>query len=531
MRSLRLGRLIALGLAAAAASAATPSGWGTWKTWGAQPDGTYANPVLPADYSDLDCIRVGPDYYAISSTFQFSPGIMILRSRDLVNWTIAGHAIEDLTQIGPEMNWDRMARYGRGVWAGAIRFHAGRFWIYFGTPDEGYFMTTARDASGPWAPLHQVLKGPGWDDCCPYWDADGQGYLVGSNFRQRYQIHLWKLTPDGQALVPGSDTVIHQSRGSEANKLYSFHGLYYHLYSEARPEGRVILMERSSRITGPYSAPRQLMAAERDAMEPNQGGFVEGPDGRWYFLTHHGTGAWEGRAASLLPVTWIEGWPIVGRVGPDGLGRMVWSGPMPLAGLPILPPQTSSGFGGPTLPPQWEWNYQPRSDHWSLTERPGWLRLKAFPPLIPGDLLKAGDTLTQRSFRTASSRVDVLLDLSGMADGQVAGLCHFSKAWSAIGVRREGAVRRLVSLSSSGPPQAGPVVGPGRLWLRSSWGLDGVSRYAFSLDGTRFEEFGPPYRLSWGNYRGDRIGIFTFNDRADAGSVDVGAFRYLLERQ
>ena len=112
---------------------------------GDQGDGTYINPIIPGDFSDVDAIRVGNDFYAISSTMQFSPGMVILRSKDLVNWRIAGHAVSDVTQIGPEMNWDRMGRYGRGVWAGAIRFHAGKFWVYFGTPDEGLFMTSAAD--------------------------------------------------------------------------------------------------------------------------------------------------------------------------------------------------------------------------------------------------------------------------------------------------------------------------------------------------------------------------------------------------
>lgn len=117
---------------------AVPKTWGDWPRWGDQGDGTYRNPVLPSDYSDLDCIRVGSDYYAISSTFQYSPGMVILRSKDLVNWRIIGHVVDDVTQIGPELNWDRMDRYGRGVWAGAIRHHDGKFWVYFGTPEEGY---------------------------------------------------------------------------------------------------------------------------------------------------------------------------------------------------------------------------------------------------------------------------------------------------------------------------------------------------------------------------------------------------------
>lgn len=509
------------------AADAAPITWGDWPRWGAQGDGTYRNPVLPSDYSDLDCIRVGADYYAISSTFQFSPGMVILHSRDLVNWTIAGHAVSDLTQIGPELNWDRMNRYGKGVWAGAIRHHDGRFWIFFGTPDEGYFMTTATEVAGPWAPLHPVLKEAGWDDCCPFWDDDGQGYLVGTNFRDGYKIHLWKLSADGRDIVPDSDRVIYQSKGSEANKLYKIDGTYYHFFSEVRSEGRVIMMERAKSIAGPYTEKKQLKHGDREAMEPNQGGFVEGPDGKWYFFTHHGRGAWEGRAASLLPVTWVDGWPIVGEIGADGLGRMAWSGKMPATGLPVILPQTSDDFSSPRLAPQWEWNYQPRADKWSLTERPGSLRLHAFKPLAPDNLLKAGNTLTQRCFRSAESEVTVELDLSGMTDGGQAGLCHFAKTHSALGVRQAGTVRTLVNVNN-GTIVAGPAITAPKVWLRSKWGLDGGSQYSFSIDGKTFTDFGVPYQLSWGNYRGDRIGIYCFNDQADRGWVDANGFTYRL---
>ncbi len=124
--------------------------------------------------------------------------------------------------------------------------------------------------------------------------------------------------------------------------------------------------------------------------------------GEWYFYTHHGTGAWEGRANSLLPVTWIDGWPIIGRVGADSIGSMAWSGKKPVQGTPIATPQTDDDFNETSLPPQWEWNYQPRAEKWSLKERPGWLRLHAFKPLQPDNLLKAGNTLTQRCLRTSA---------------------------------------------------------------------------------------------------------------------------------
>ena len=524
-RLLQLAILWLLGVSLAGAASAPPPNWGIWPQWGAQRDGTYQNPVVPGDYSDLDCIRVGSDYYAISSTFQFSPGVVILHSKDLVSWTILGHVVSDLNQIGPDLDWSRMNRYGKGVWAGAIRFHDGKFWVFFGTPDDGYFMSAAANPSGPWEPLHSVLKGAGWDDCCPFWDDDGQGYLVGSNFRDGYKIHLWQLTADGRDLVASTDHVIHQSKGSEANKLYKFNGLYYHLFSEVKAEGRAVMMERSANIFGPYTESRQLNHAEKAAMEPNQGGIVQTEAGGWYFLTHHGSGAWEGRCASLLPVTWVDGWPLIGQVGADGIGRMVWSGVLPVAGQPVVSPQSSDEFNETALPPQWEWNYQPRAGMWSLAERPGFLRLHAFKPLRPDDLMTAGDTLTQRVMRTTTNSVTLALDLGGMMAGQVAGLCHFAKDNSTLAVRQTGSVR-TVECTHGKTVTSGPVVTGGKIWLRSTWGADGRSQYAYCLDGTAWVQYGEPYQLAWGSYRGDRIGIFTNNDQGEAGYVDADWFHY-----
>jgi beta-xylosidase len=502
--------------------------WGAWTNWGDQGDGTYRNPVLPSDYSDTDCIRVGADYYAVSSTFQFSPGFVVLQSKDLVNWSIIGHVVSDIGVISPDLkSTGMMNRYGKGIWAGAIRYHDNKFWVYFCTPDEGYFMSTATNPVGPWEPLHKMASfSGGWDDCCPFWDDDGQGYFVGTNFKDGYKIHLWKLTPDGRDIVPESDQVIHQSKGSEANKLYKINGIYYHFYSESHgSEGRVMMMERSKNIFGPYTESKQLSYAEKQFHEPNQGGLVQTEKGDWYFLTHHGHGDWEGRCMSLLPVTWIDGWPIIGQPDDKGIGHFVWSGRMPVSGTPVVTPQSSDDFSSTNLSPQWEWNYQPRAEMWSLTERPGWMRLKAFRPLKVNDLMKAGNTLTQRCFRTAKNEVIVKLDLSGMADGEKAGLCHFAGAHSAIGVVQEGTVRSL-EFRINGKSTSGPVITGNNLWLKSSWGMDGNSHYAYSTDGRAFTDFGEPWALTWGYYRGDRIGIYNFNDKAEAGFVDVDYLIY-----
>lgn len=518
--------LVVVGLNSYAFAQEQNQKWGDWQTWGDQGNNTYLNPILPSDYSDLDCIRVGNDYYAVSSTFQYSPGFIILHSKNLVNWSILSHAVNDVTQISPAMNWDKMNLYGRGIWAGAIRYHNNKFWIYFGTPDDGYFMTTAEKAAGPWQPLTKVLAEKGWDDCCPFWDDDGQGYLVGTNFSDGYKIHLFKMSPDGKKLIRESDKIIHQSKGSEANKLYKIKGTYYHLFSEVTTGGRAVMMERSQNIYGPYTEIKQLSKPQKQFNEPNQGGIVQTQKGNWYFLTHHGTGDWSGRVMSLLPVIWVDGWPIIGAVGPDKIGTMVWSGEKPVNNKNIILPQTNDEFTAKTLGQQWEWNYQPRAGKWSLTERPGWLRLQAFMPIEPDNLLKAGNTLTQRSIRTKVNEVVVKMDLSGMADGQKAGLSHFGAPnYALIGVVCSGKTKTL-EYNFKGQSVVGIIISGVNLWLKSTWGLDGVSQFYYSTDGENYTSFGSPYQLAWGSYRGDRIAIYNYNNKAEAGYVDVDYFHY-----
>ncbi len=504
--------------------------------WGDQGNGTYVNPVLPADYSDLDAIRVGDDYYAISSTMQFSPGMVVLHSKDLINWEIAGHVVDDLTRISPQLNWDRMNSYGRGIWAGSIRYYNNKFWVYFGTPDDGFFMSSATNPAGPWEPVHHLWSVSGWDDCCSFCDDDGQLYFIATNFavdpknNKKYNIHLFRMTPDGKRLIMESDSIIHQSNGSEANKLYKINGLYYHYFSEVKPEGRVIMMARSKNIYGPWET-RQLNHVDpKMDREPNQGGLLQAPAGKWYFLTHHGSGGWEGRPASLLPVSWINGWPVIGKPDADTIGRMVWSGPKPISDKRKISIQSSDEFDTGKLNVQWEWNYQPRAGKWSLTARKGYLRLYAFTPVSARKqasvILRAGNTLTQRSMRTPNNTATVRIDVSHMADGQFSGLTHFSTtSYSLFGIKQENGIRTLV-YDNNGKDTSGITISGESVWLRSTWGTEGISQYAFSTDGKTFKTVENTYQLTWGSYRGDRIGIFNFNTREDNGYVDIAWFRY-----
>ena len=500
--------------------------------WGDQGNATFVNPILPGDFSDLDAIRVGDDFYAISSTMQYSPGMAILHSSDLVNWQIVGHVVSDLTALDPELGWSRMNRDGRGIWAGSIRYHDGHFWVYFGTPDGGIYMARASHPEGTWSSPKLVIAARGWDDPCPFWDDDGKGNLVTTRTDadedgQKYRIHLFSMNAGNDGIVEGTDRVIHQSRGSEANKLYKIGGVYFHYFSEVKPEGRVAMMERSNDLRGPWEV-RQLNHVHGLVdKEPNQGGLIQLKDGSWWFLTHQGRGDWEGRAGALLPITWLDGWPIIGRPGPDGIGEMVWGGSKPIRKKSTSRLFASDSLRERSLPPEWEWRYQPRPDAWSLTGRG--LRLQALIPISskPG-FAGVRDVVTQRAARSSKAEVTVKVSLSGLADGQEAGLAHFAKTSCRLAIVQNEGVRTLKRIDQPGSIVV-PVLTAKSLWLRSAWGVEGVARFSYSFDGLVFTEIGDSCQLTWGSYRGDRIGLYTLNSNSERGYADFSDFRYVIE--
>ncbi len=503
--------------------------WGYWQQWGEQSDGTFQNPIIPADYSDLDCIKVGDDYYAISSTMQYSPGMTILHSKDLVNWEIIGNAVADLSQISSAMTYKEMDRYGRGIWAGSLRYHNNRFYLFFGCPDEGYYMTSARKAEGPWEPLTPLLPEKGWDDCSAIWDEEGRAWFIGTCFADDYKTYIFPMAEDGKSFDRKNGRLVNSGNGREASKLIHHDGYYYIIFSEHRGKGRYVMAKRNRAMTGNFEEERQVLLPCRESNEPNQGGIIEGPDGKWYFLTHHGKGDWSGRIVSLLPVEWRDGWPLMGDISEKVPGTMVWEAKMPALNHKKAELARSDEFNKKRLAPQWQWNYQPRNDMWSLSERSGWMRLYAFKPLENDQLRTAGNTLTQRVFNSAYNEVTIKMDISQMSNGQHAGLTHFSITPSCIGVMKEDG---LIYLEKRENEQSFKLatIQERTIWLRSTWGLDGVSRFSYSLDGKKYKEVFA-YPLSWGNYRGDRIGIYSYNNFSESGWVDVDYLRYELSKE
>ena len=485
---------------------------------------TFANPVLPADFSDIDCVRSGDRFYAITSTLHCSPGMDVLESSDMVDWHIVGHVVEDTSVFGEDWTWKRMRRYGRGMWAGCIRERNGLFYCYFGTPDEGIFVATAKYPAGPWSPPHKMaFFGRGWDDTGVLFDGD-KGYLAVTQFSAGYKTYVFDLTPDGLEVVPESQTLINEGHGREANKLYKWNDKYYHLYSEVEGGGRRLMMARAKSPKGPYSERRVISHPQREADEPNQGGFLVDDAGNWFFFTHHGHGQWYGRAASLLPVTWIDGWPIVGKPDEKGIGTMVWNPERPIIKpprypfpIPQLDRQSLGGGGSPAFTsPEWAWNHAPRREKVRLTESR--LELDAFKPLRNGDFFTVGNVFSKRSWRNETNAFSVVLDVAQMAEGQRAGICHFGGTTSEFGVKMEGGAKSLYWRSGKKEVPVNAEVG-GEIWLRTEWGMDGVASFAWSRDGREWHGAGEAYRMTWGRYRGDRTGLFTYNDRAEEGTA------------
>ena len=546
--------------------------------WGDEGNGTYTNPILPADYSDPDVILVGSDYYLVSSTLQLSGGVVILHSKDLVNWETIGYVSSNpAAQFNDSrFNFTEMNHYNTGVYAPCIRYHDGRFWVYVTTwADGGFFVATASNPAGPWViqtmkdKNGDALDGLSWDDPCPFWDDDGKAYLVASKPGKYWYPILFQMAPDGTQLLDATvakmrlETSDPTDRGTniypqailgEGNKIWKMRGYYYLFHNDNGGGTRKAVMLRSKNLYGtlanglpggpgnpgsydrsPQGSADYVMihgdAEGKTTGRFDQGALVSSPDGsKWYFLTHQGAGYVNGRPVSLFPVTWIDDWPMAGAdSNHDGIGEPVWRVEMPVRGQAAMFPQGSDEFTGVTLHPRWQWNYQPRADKWSLTARPGYLRLSAFKPLANGDFFKAGNTICQRYVKSDSVQVDVKIDISNMADGEEAGLSHFNGGadYASIGVAQTGTTRTL-RYSSNGASRSGEQV-PGSvttIWLRSRVDKSSRNTYYFSYDGSNFTQFGGTFALKWGGYRGDYVGIYNYNNTSETGSIDVDWFHY-----
>lgn len=508
------------------------------QTWTADNgNGTYTNPLFFDEFSDPDMIRVGGDFYLTGTTMHSMPGLPVLHSRDLVNWTFLSYALDRL-DLGPSFRVeDGKNEYGRGIWAPCFRYHNGTFYIFSNVNGQTTQLFRATDPRGPWTrtPMKRSLH-----DLSVLFDDDGKTWVVWG-YRG---IRIAQLNGELTEIVPGTEReLIPPSAGmGEGLHLYKFEGKYFLTSAWFMDEMRMPVA-RADRLEGPWEVNQNVSRGEDfglgvgyrvsgrqppfrisqpDSSKPgrcaiHQGGIVDTPTGEWWGFSMMDANS-VGRLTALSPVTWSDGWPYFGL--PGNLGRTPRTWVKPNTGSsekPHAPYQRSDDFSGKQLRPVWQWNHVPADDKWSLSERPGFLRLHALPS---SDLWRARNTLTQRAIGPRST-VTVVLDTKGMKTGDVAGLALFNRPYAWLGVE-SGSVTLFDEVT--GETARGAPVKTSRVWLRAACDfMANKAAFSYSTDGKNYVPIGQPHTMAYGliTFQGVRYSLFAYNKgEGDGGYAD-----------
>ena len=514
-------------------------------------NGMYRNPVLHADYSDPDVCAVGEDYFLTASSFNCTPGLPILHSKDLVNWKIVNYALKKVEPV----EYYNEARHGKGVWAPSIRFHEGMYYIYWGDPDFGIFMVKTRDPYGEWDAPVLVKAGKGMIDPCPLWDDDGRVYLAhawaGSRAKFNSVLTVCEMNKEGTAVISdpvlvfdGNDGVNHTIEGA---KFYKRNGFYY-LFA---PAGGVVsgwqLVMRSKDVYGPYEARIVMAQGKTDINGPHQGGWVDTPAGESWFLHFQDKGAY-GRVLHLNPMKWVNDWPVIGvdKDG-DGCGDPVSRYRKPKTGktYPIETPVESDEFDTRKLGLQWEWhaNYQ---DVFGFTTNMGYVRIYGHELSPHFKNFWEVPNLLMQKFPAEEFTATAKLKVSAKDDGQLSGLIIMGWDYSWIGVEKQGEkfllkqavckdaeqgnleqVSTLAVLEPSRKFEAGLFPNYEReIYIRVHVGKGAYCRFSYSLDGKKFTEAGTLFKARQGKWIGAKVGMFSVTPHGkERGWVDVDWFR------
>lgn len=482
------------------------------------------NPIVWADVPDPSIVRVGDAYYMSSTTMHMSPGLPIMKSKDLVHWRLVGYAYKTLGDDDALTLQNGKNAYGKGSWASSLRYHDGTFYAstFSFTTGKTYIYTTKDPERSPW---QEHSFSPAYHDHSLVFEGDRVFLVTGSG-----DLRLVELNPDLSGPKPGGvDKVIvpdasrvagpNVNLKAEGSQLFKVNGKYY-LCNIVWPRGgmRTEIVHRADRLEGPYEG-RILFQDQGVA----QGGMVDTPDGRWYAYLFQDHGA-VGRVPFLVPMRWEDGWPVVGVDGklPESLdipaGRSTISG--------IVAPDE---FNHRSLSLVWQWNHNPDDRYWSLSARPGNLRLTA--GRVDESVTQARNTLTQRTFGPECSGT-TSLDVSGMRDGDRAGLIALQNRYAYVGVKMEDGAKSIVMTANEG---AGPVevasvpLRQDRVFLRMECDFENQAdraAFAYSLDGKNWQAIGGPHRLRYDlvHFMGCRFGLFDYATKAPGGHVDFDYF-------
>jgi len=506
-----------------------------------QGNGTYKNPVINADYSDPDVVRVGDDFYLVSSSFEDMPGLPILHSKDLVNWQIIGHAL--LRQ--PPFDHFDTPRHGDGVWAPSIRYYNGEFYIYYPDPDYGIYLVKARRPEGPWSVPVLVYPGKGIIDPCPLIDNDGQIYLVhafaGSRAGIKSIIAINKLNTQGTQVTDAGVIVYdgHETDPTiEGPKLYKRNG-YYYIFAPAGgvPTGWQLVL-RSKNIYGPYE--RRVVLAQGKSMfnGPHQGAWVNTAMGEDWFIHFQDKGLY-GRVVLLEPMDWENDWPVIGiDVNGDRKGEpvVVYRKPRTASKYPITTPAESDEFNGMVLGPQWQWMANAQSTWYFMDRKDGCLRLYSAQPNGEVKNLWFAPNVLLQKFPAEEFMVSTKLTFvpNPKIDNEKAGLTimGFDYANIAVKSKKDGLylVYSICKDADSGQKEDEKVieklVSP-TVYLRVKVIGGGKCSFSYSANGADYIDVGDTFQARVGRWIGAKVGLFCTRDTTcnDSGYADVDWFR------
>lgn len=495
-------------------------------------DGTYKNPLLWGDWPDPDVIRVGDNFYFVSTSMHFVPGCPILTSKDLVNWKMAGYAIKRYNE-DPRYDMKGGTMYLNGSWAATIRYHKGLFYVGFCTPygwgtRQGHFsICIAKNIKGPWTRtiFPQYLYDPGL-----FFDDDGKVYVVHG----QGTLYITELASDARS-VTGKPVKIWDKGfksnglpggpfGMEGSHMYKINGKYYITCAAGGTKGWQVCL-RSDHIYGPYAY--KIIVNDSGSYQGSglhQGGMVELKNGSWWFIIMQDRGP-IGRVPHLEPVVWKDGWPMLGKNG-DGKGVMVYKKPDVGQSYPITVPATSDEFNTSSLGLQWQWNHNPDNKKWSLTERKGYLRLHAS---FAKELTTARNTLTQRVQGPASEGM-VGIDMSGLKPGDIAGFGIFQSPYAYIAVRKNGNTQTLLMVNNGKTIDSISHFIPRRIWIKADiTDKDYKAKLSYSVNGKEFIPFGEEFTMGLGYpWTGNRFALFNFSTSQPGagGYADFNWFRF-----
>ena len=507
------------------------------------------NPMLWADVPDPDVIRVGDTYYLVSTTMHLMPGAPIMASKDLKNWETIGYIFDRLTD-SPKYDLMEGTAYGRGQWATSLKYHKGKFYALLAPNEQGAmgdtYIFTADKAEGPWKILSRMRH---FHDCSLFFDDDDRVYVVYGTGE------MMELKPDLSDVIEGTHQQIFEREADETgllegSRMIKHRGKYYllmisHVYAPGRHRREVCY--RADDIHGPYEKQVILQSEFGGFSYEAQGTIVDTPDGDWYGIIFQDRGG-VGRVLTLMPCRWIDGWPMLG----DEEGKVPERMRPPVSGQPTTAIVKSDDFNEPKLGLHWQWNHNPIDRAWSLTERPGYLRLKT-NRVVP-NLYLASNTLTQRMEGPTCSGA-VCLDLSKMKDGDRAGLAAFNSDSGVLTIKKQGKKLTLemseqscelterekaVTKCEEKIIESVALQQP-KIWLRIDadfrpqtehkgfmLGTD-LATFYYSLDGEQWTKIGSDYRMSfdWRRFfMGSKFGIFCYATKKSGGYIDVAQFDY-----